>query len=153
MKRLLILIIGVTLSSLVWNCSSNSGETEKPTVADPSGLTEIQLVNGIGPITEVKLGPIDQELADKGMQIFDTKCLACHKMSERVVGPPLGDVTKRRTPEFIMNMILNPDEMVKKHPDIKKMLAEYYIPMTFQNVSEEDSRAILEYLRTQAPSE
>jgi hypothetical protein len=45
-------------------------------------------------------------------------------------------------------MILNPDEMVKKHPEVKAMLAEFYVPMTFQNVTEDDARAILEYLRT-----
>jgi len=115
-----------------------------------SGLTEFQLENGIGPVTEeVTLGPLQEEMAEKGEQIFKTKCSACHKMSERYVGPPLGDIFEKRTPAYVMNMMLNPAEMLDKHPEAKKMLAEYMTPMTFQNVSREDARAIVEYLRYQ----
>jgi cytochrome c2 len=103
---------------------------------------------GIGPITEVKLGPIDQNLVKKGKEIFDSKCASCHKLEERYVGPPLKGVTKRRKPEWIMNMILNPTEMEQKDPIAKQLLAEYLTQMTFQNVSQEDARAILEYLRS-----
>jgi len=45
-------------------------------------------------------------------------------------------------------MILNPAEMIQKHPETKKLLAEYSVPMTFQNVTKDDARAILEYFRT-----
>lgn len=47
-----------------------------------------------------------------------------------------------------MNMILNPSEMVQKDPIAKGHLAEYPTQMPFQNVSQEDARAILEYLRS-----
>lgn len=115
-----------------------------------SGLTEFQMENGIGPVTEkVTLGPLQEEMAEKGEQIFKTKCSACHKMKERYVGPPLGNIFNNRTPEYVMNMMLNPAEMLDKHPEAKKMLAEYMTPMTFQNVSREDARAIVEYLRYQ----
>lgn len=87
-------------------------------------------------------------MAAKGAEVFELKCVACHKINERLVGPPLAGITTKRSPAFIMNMILNPDEMVKKHPEVKAMLAEFYVPMTFQNVTEDDARAILEYLRT-----
>lgn len=103
---------------------------------------------GIGPIKEVKLGPIDQNLAKKGKEIFDSKCASCHKLEEKYVGPPLKGVTKRRKPEWIMNMILNPSEMVQKDPVAKQLLSEYLTQMTFQNVSQDDARAILEYLRS-----
>lgn len=113
-----------------------------------SGLTQFEMEHGIGPITQpITLGPIDNNLADKGAKIFETKCTSCHKLNERYVGPSLGNVTARRKPEFIMNMILNPDGMLKKHPEVRKLLADYLTPMTFQNVTQEDARAILEYLR------
>lgn len=44
-------------------------------------------------------------------------------------------------------MILNPSEMIQKDPIAKELLAKYPTPMPFQNVSEEDARAILEYLK------
>jgi len=117
----------------------------------PEGLTENQLKNGIGPIDNIVLGDLDQSLADKGKEVFGIKCVACHKVNERLVGPALAGVTDRRAPAYIMNMILNPDEMVKKHPEVKALLAQYYVPMTFQDVTQEDARAILEYLRTLQP--
>lgn len=142
--RILILILAL---SILVSCGGEKDAPE-PVPAGPAPLTEIELKNGIGPITKVELGPIDQVLADSGKVIFDVKCVACHKLEERLVGPPIKGVTERRSPEFIMNMILNPDEMVKRHPEVKAMLATYYVPMTFQNVSEDEARSILEYLRT-----
>lgn len=117
-------------------------------------LTADELENGLGPIRSVDLteGVIDADLAASGEQIFVLKCSACHKMDERYVGPPLGDVTTKRTGAYVMNMILNPAEMIERHPEARKMLAEYYTPMAFQDVTEEDARALLEYLRQAAQS-
>jgi mono/diheme cytochrome c family protein len=83
-----------------------------------------------------------------GQEIFDTKCSACHKWGERYVGPALAGVTKRREPEWIMNMILNPDEMIKQDEQAKALFAQYLTPMTFQNVSEDEAKAILTYFRS-----
>ena len=113
-----------------------------------SELTPWQVENGIGPITEpLQLGEIDPALASRGEEIFNLKCSACHKLDERYVAPPLRDVTSRRTPEFVMNMILNPLEMTQRHPVTKELLGEYFTPMTPQGLTEEDARALLEYLR------
>ncbi|MGH1365779.1 MAG: c-type cytochrome [Calditrichia bacterium] len=153
-KILALLLIGVLMS-----CgpdSSESGGKPKPTKYakknNPEGaLNEWQLIHGMGPIKEeMKLDPIDEKIAASGQKIFETKCSVCHKMSERYVGPPLGDVAIRRSPEFIMNMILDPASMIKYHPEVKRLLAQYYTPMAFQNVTEEDARKILEYLRLEA---
>lgn len=112
------------------------------------GLTEFELENGVGPVKQkLELGPIDPKLVKKGEEIFNTKCIACHKLDERYVGPAQRDVIKRRSPEFIMNMMLNPQEMQEKHPVVKKLLAEYMTQMTNQNLSFDDARALLEYFR------
>ncbi|MBL8007691.1 MAG: cytochrome c [Ignavibacteria bacterium] len=104
---------------------------------------------GIGPVKDVKVEPqINQDLANKGKQIFDVKCVACHKFDEKLVGPPLKGVTQRRKPEWIMNMILNPDQMTKENTIAKGLLGQYLIQMTFQNVTQDDARAIYEYFRT-----
>lgn len=115
-------------------------------VAD--GLSAFQAENGIGPVTEkLQLAAVDAALADKGRQVFETKCSACHKLDERYVGPALGEVLKRRTPEYAMNMMLNPAEMTQKHPTAKGVFAEFMVQMPFQNVTVDESRAILEFLR------
>jgi mono/diheme cytochrome c family protein len=102
---------------------------------------------GVGPVKEVTIAAIDKNLVTKGEQIFTAKCSACHKINERLVGPPLKDVTKRRKPEWIMNMILNPQQMTQENPIAKELFATYLIQMTFQDVSQDDARAILEYFR------
>ena len=104
---------------------------------------------GIGPVDKVEISAtIDDGMVTKGKQIFETKCLSCHKINEKFVGPALIGVTKRRKPEWIMNQILNPEEMTKKDEVAKRLFHEYNMTqMTFQNVTQDDARAILEYFR------
>lgn len=103
---------------------------------------------GVGPIKEeMKLAPVDAALYTKGETIFNSKCITCHKFGTRLVGPPLKDVTKRRRPEWIMNQILNPVEMAQKDKVTKELFAQYLVQMTFQDVSQDDARALLEYMR------
>jgi mono/diheme cytochrome c family protein len=103
---------------------------------------------GIGPVKEVKLAAIDRSLVEKGQQTFNTKCASCHKFDSRLVGPPLQGVTQRRKPEWIMNMILNPQQMTQENPAAKELFATYLVQMTFQDVTQDDARAILEYFRS-----
>ncbi len=110
-------------------------------------LSEKEILNGIGPITSVELGEIDPARVARGEEIFALKCAACHKLDERYIGPPLRDVLDHRTPEFVLNMMLNSWEMTQRHPTVKEMLAQYYTPMPNQDLSEEDARALLDYLR------
>lgn len=119
--------------------------------ADEGRLSAFELAHGIGPVKEpVALGAIDPALAATGQGLFDLKCAACHKMETKYVGPPLGDVTTRRSPAYIMNMILNPMEMVERHPVAKQLLAEHMSFMANQNLTRDEARAVLEYLRTRA---
>lgn len=122
-------------------------QEESPAVEEPSN-DDFMSRKGIGPIKELKLEAIDEKLVATGQEVFKTKCSACHKISKRVVGPALEGITTRRSPEWIMNMILNPEEMVEKDPDAKALLAEYLSPMANQSLTVEEARSILEYFRT-----
>lgn len=150
MKKLIPLFSFVLLSFVLISCGSEKKEPQQPQSSAEVGadLTEFELENGIGPIKEkIDLGAIDPKLVKRGEEIWNQKCIACHKLDERYVGPAQRDVIKRRTPEFIMNMMLNPEEMQKRHPVIKQLLAEYMTPMTNQNLTVEDARAVLEFFR------
>ncbi|HLS29539.1 MAG TPA: cytochrome c [Flavobacteriaceae bacterium] len=105
---------------------------------------------GVGPIESIDLpDEIDQDLAAKGKEIYDINCLACHKPEERFIGPAPKGVLDRRAPEWVMNMILNPERMVKEDPIAKQLLIEYNgSPMANQGITEDEARAILEYFRT-----
>ena len=105
---------------------------------------------GVGPITSVEFGEtVDADLAAKGEKTFSTICIACHMAEQRMIGPALKGVYERRSPEWVMNMILNPDGMLKDDPIAQALLKEYNNAiMLNQNLSEEDARAVAEYLRT-----
>lgn len=142
-----LIVFGLATALLAAGCGAE--KTDSPsTPASGSELTDFQLTHGIGPVTEeLELTSIDDVLADSGATSFTMKCAACHKLDERYVGPPLGGITDRRSPTYIMNMILNPDGMIKSHPDARQMLAEYMTMMPNQNIQRPEARAILEYLR------
>lgn len=112
-------------------------------------LTPFELEHGIGPITERLdiADEIDQELVAKGRELFTRKCQDCHSMEEDGAGPYLGDVVERRSPEFVMNFILNPGENVLNHPVGLDLLTEHHIEMPYRDVTQDEARAIYEYLR------
>lgn len=99
------------------------------------------------PVSTVELGPLDAALATRGQQIFETRCTTCHKLDTRYVGPPLGDIIEQREPAYIMNMILAPEKMLQVDATAKEVLAEYNVPMTNQNLTHDEARALLEYFR------
>lgn len=112
---------------------------------------KIDLTNkGIGPVSSVELGSeIDQTMVTHGQEIYNKMCTACHRPDKKFIGPAQAGVLERRTPEWIMNMILNPEEMIQKDPLAKELLAEFNgAPMANQNLTQEEARAILEYFRT-----
>ena len=125
-------------------------EPENKEVAKTKELEKIDPMKdkGVGPIKSITLGEIDNALAEKGKGIFKTKCTACHKINKRFVGPALKGVTKKQTPEWIMNMILNPEVMVVENAKARELLMEFSAPMANQNLTEEEARAVLEYFRT-----
>lgn len=145
----------VILTMVLGACGGAQGDSTEAgatngALTNADGLSQEQIEKGVGPIQSVSLtDQIDQALARTGEEIFNMKCTACHKMDQRYVGPPLGDILTRRKPEFVMNMILNTSEMIQKHPVVKELLAQYMTPMPNQNLTEADARAVLEYLRTQ----
>jgi mono/diheme cytochrome c family protein len=129
------------------NEATSEGSATSETAAPPEAAAADQS-KGVGPVSNVDLGAgIDQALADQGKGIFESKCAACHKLNERYVGPPLGGVTKRRKPEWIMNMILNPQEMLQKNDTAQALLSTYMTPMPNQNLTQDEARAMLEYFR------
>lgn len=151
----------LTAAIIISGCTKKEEQASAPatetapaaqTAAAPqtTGSTAQTASKGVGPVTEVKIeAKIDAAMADKGKAAFEAKCTACHKIGERYVGPAITGVTKRRQPEWIMNMILNPAEMLQKDDVAKELLGEYLTPMTFQNVSQDEARQILEYFRQQ----
>ncbi|MFA7420540.1 MAG: cytochrome c [Melioribacteraceae bacterium] len=154
MKKLFsFFVLGILLLS--WACGGSEGKKDeaaakKEKMAKLFGISVFELENGIGPIKEkLTLGSLDALKAAAGKKIFESKCSQCHKLDERYTGPAIRNVTKKRTPEYVLNNILNPEEMANKHPEAKKLVALHATKMTFQNVTQDDALKILEYFRSE----
>ncbi len=131
MKKIVIIIL-LSFVSFITGCSEDT-KTDK----------------GIGPVKELALGEIDKKLVSEGQVLFQKKCTTCHALDQKRIGSALRGITKRRTPEWIMNMMLNPDGMINENKAAKELFEEMKVRMNPQDVNETDARKILEYLRTE----
>lgn len=124
-------------------------ETSTTDEVKPSERVDMT-TKGVGPIKSVDLAPeIDQAMVADGKKVYDQMCLACHRIGKKFIGPAPNGVLERRTPEWVMNMILNPENMVKEDPLAKDLLQEFNgSPMANQGLTEEQARTVLEYFRT-----
>ena len=125
--------------------------TSETATADLKPSQKIDLKNkGVGLIKSVTLDPtINQEMVAKGADIFKKNCTACHRANKKFIGPSPQNILERRSPEWVMNMILDPEKMIKEDPLARELLIEFNgSPMANQNLTEEDVRAVLEYFRT-----
>ncbi|MFT4790539.1 MAG: mono/diheme cytochrome c family protein [Arcticibacterium sp.] len=133
-------------SGFQMNRTKKEVSSKKVAVEIPVDLSN----KGIGPVKNITISEsLDSDMVSLGQEIFEVKCTACHMPNQRMIGPALAGILERRSPEWVMNMIINPTEMIQKDPIAKALLLEYNNAiMLNQNVNQEDSRAILEYLRS-----
>jgi cytochrome c551/c552 len=104
---------------------------------------------GVGKFKHVDLThPLDQKMVATGKGVYDVKCGSCHKLTEeKLVGPGWKDVTKRRAPEWIMNFVTNTEEMLQKDATAKNLYEVCLVKMPNQNLTDEDARGVLEFMR------
>src|SRR5690349_10817698 len=145
-KPLLILALFATIAA----CAPEKPKEEREEKQEKNAVAEVaDPTKGIGQVKNVRLeSPLDQERVKRGLAIYEMKCQACHRTDEtRVVGPGWKDITKRRKPEWIMNMITNVDMMLDADPEAQKLLELCLMRMPNQNMSIGDARDVLEYMR------
>lgn len=148
-----LLLAGLFVGGCIMSGCSSAPETDAERLArwQQGNLTGWEIEHGIGPIKEeMQIGAVDPALADRGKTIFVQKCATCHYLDMKKTGPPLRDITKRRSPEYVMNQILNAEQMGKLHPDGKQMVAQYAQFMTIQGITYDNARDLLDFLRSEA---
>jgi len=152
MKRTnLVRLILLFSSAFMFSCGNEGVRTDEKTV-DLQDLTKNQPeVHG----TELKesditlSNPLNAEWVTNGKSTYELKCQSCHRLTEvKLVGPGWKDVTKRRTPLWIMNMITNVDMMLEKDPEAQKLLELCLVRMPNQNITTDEARQVLEFMRS-----
>lgn len=118
------------LEKLTRNQPEKHGELVKP--------EDVQLTN-----------PLNQEFVAEGRELYEVRCKSCHKLTdEKLIGPGWAGITKKRKPEWIMNMITNVDIMLEQDPVAQRLLQECIVRMPNQNLTREEARKILEFQRS-----
>jgi cytochrome c len=140
MKKLFLFTLTILFVLACGNNESGSASSTDKTKKDDG--------KGIGEITNVSLNtPLKATMVQKGEAIYEMKCAACHKTTgQRVVGPGFAEITTRRKPEWIMNMITNIEVMLAEDEAAQALLKECLVRMPNQNLSIGDARDVLEWL-------
>jgi cytochrome c len=157
-NKLILIFFVSTLISCGGSDSTEGEESSDPPQsmisAQPKSLEEAEIgwqTNmGVGPITSFELpAEIDQTMAESGRVVYEAKCTACHKPDKDFIGPAPKGIMERRTPAWVMNMIIDPEGMIAKDPIARQLLIKFNgAPMANQNLTEEEARSVLEYFRT-----
>ncbi|MCE2893127.1 MAG: cytochrome c [Flammeovirgaceae bacterium] len=146
-------LTGIVCLTLLASCTPDKPKNieEFPDQSTKSAVEDVisNPTKGLGAIKTVILkNPLELDRVSRGLAIYDMKCSACHKLTDqRVVGPGWKDITKRRQPEWVMNMITNIDMMLEKDPEAQKLLELCLMRMPNQNMSIGDARDVLEFMR------
>ena len=120
-----------------FGCSNN--------ITNEKGLSN----KGIGPISKVVFEEeVNIQMSNSGEKLFNQLCTSCHMINEDYIGPAMSGILERRSPEWIMNMILNPIQMLEEDSIAIELLERYNFEYMYnQNLLEEEARKILEYFR------
>lgn len=97
----------------------------------------------------MSIAPKPQEVIHPGEKIFKANCATCHRISVKVIGPPLGGVLERRDSLWVIRMIRNSSQLIASgDSSTNKLFLKFSrIQMTsFTSFSDEDLRNLLEYI-------
>ena len=157
LPRLIIFstLFGIAFGPLLTGCGGSEAPektTPPPAAPTPTAAPETSAPPAFpGAITaaDLTLGPVDKAMAQKGATTYNVKCQSCHTLTDkRVVGPGWKGITTKRTPEWIMNMIVHTDAMLSVDTAAQKMLEECLVRMPNQNLSVQEAREVLELMRS-----
>jgi mono/diheme cytochrome c family protein len=152
MKKLLIIagicIFGVACGGGNDKKANDQTKTDQTATTD-NGNPSYDPNRGEGKFDHVELAAtLDAAKATAGEKVYGVKCSGCHKTTEeKLVGPGWKGVTARHKPEWIMNFVTNTDEMINKDPKAQAQLEICLVRMPNQNLTDDDARNILEFMR------
>lgn len=149
MKKILITAAcSLLIFSISCGDSNSSAQKEAAPAAEPAAATASD-TRGVGKFTKVDVGTtLDAAMATLGNKVYDVKCASCHKLTdEKLVGPGWKGVTSRRAPEWVMNFVTNTDEMLNKDAAAQAQLEICLVRMPNQNLTDDDARHVLEFMR------
>jgi cytochrome c oxidase subunit 2 len=100
--------------------------------------------------------PVSEEKVKAGMELFKGKCSACHTLDAKLIGPALGDVSKRRTHQWLLKWVKNNKKFREneKDADAIKIFEEYNgsVMTAFEDLSDDQINTIIMYTENGDPT-
>jgi hypothetical protein len=158
MKKVFVIL---SIASFLYACGGGNPPSSTSTTTEPNPNVSANAEGNANPNYDPKRGEgkfssenvtlgasLDMKMAKLGEKVQSVKCSPCHKLTEeKLVGPGWKGVTERRRPEWIMNFITNPDPMIDKDPQVQAALELCLVRMPNQNLSDDEARNVVEYMR------
>lgn len=140
------------MAAFLLNACGNEGVKKDEKLVDLQELTKDKPETHGTEIkeTDIVLDPtLNQEWVKTGKATYELKCQSCHRLTEeRLVGPGWKGLTERRKPVWVLNMITNVDMMLETDVEAQKLLEQCMVRMPNQNISKEEARQVLEFMRS-----
>ncbi|NUM32084.1 MAG: c-type cytochrome [Bacteroidetes bacterium] len=93
--------------------------------------------------------PVDDATITAGKQLFESKCMSCHSLNNKLVGPALKDVQKRRSYDWLLNWIKDNESLRKSgDKDAIAIFEEYNkLPMqSFKDLKDDEIASIIMFI-------
>lgn len=99
--------------------------------------------------------PSDEAIIKSGEKLFLGNCKVCHAVQERVIGPALKDIHKRRDVEWITAFVKNSQKVIQSgDPYAVKLYEEYNkVQMTSFAFEDPEILSIIAYLKAESAKE
>ncbi|MCS7297175.1 MAG: cytochrome c [Bacteroidia bacterium] len=94
-----------------------------------------------------------QSASDQGKTLFNQRCAACHKLEQKLIGPPLARISERRSEEWFIKFVSNSQALIQSgDPQAVAVYKEYnqQVMPPFPDLSEADLKAIWTYVNSVA---
>jgi cytochrome c oxidase subunit II len=96
---------------------------------------------------------LNAQSADEGKELFNANCTACHAIKDKVVGPALKDVSKRREEAWLLKWIKNSQALVKSGDPIAVQVYKENnesVMTAFETLSDTQIKSILAYVKAES---
>ncbi len=104
----------------------------------------------------ISLGLIGLVLAqseEKGKTLFQQRCAACHKLEQKLIGPPLAGISQRREKNWFAQFVTNSQALIQSGDKQAVEVYEAYnkqVMPPHPDLSQEDIEALWVYLNASA---
>ncbi|UXX79935.1 c-type cytochrome [Reichenbachiella carrageenanivorans] len=99
--------------------------------------------------------PTDEAIISAGEKLFKANCTVCHDVNDKVIGPALRDVHKRRNLAWIQAFVKNSQKVIKSGDEYAVNLYNEYnkTEMTAFDFSDEEIASIVGYIKVESGKE